>query len=451
MSGDIQPNPGPIWKYPCGVCNKPVKINQKGVQCDKCDQWYHTKCCSMSDETYNTVANTSYVWLCVNCDQPSFSQPDSSLDLDSRNSFSILSQESPSTGPPDLSAQSSTPQSNSSQHQRLLKRQPKDSLKVMSINCRSLRSSSKRVEFSTLVEIEKPDIIFGCESHLDSCIHTSEIFPSNYEIFRKDRVLGAGGVFLAIHERYASTDIPELASDCEAAWAKLKIHNSNPLYLCSFYRPPDNDIDPLIALDEMLQKLYTLTNGSANILLSGDFNLPDIDWSQGCLKQSCNYTPAINYKMLDIARDNYISQVNRHPTREANMLDLLFVTNPDLVTNIRTGPGMSDHDIVLANVDFKAEINKKPPRYVNVYSKANWSDLKSDLNNYQHTFFTTNPHEKSIEENWKSLKDAVSKATIAYIPQKKISSRWNLPYLTNELKRKIRKKHRRYKKSQTIR
>lgn len=42
--GDILPNPGPNYKFPCGVCSKPVKSNQKGIQCETCDKWYHTKC-----------------------------------------------------------------------------------------------------------------------------------------------------------------------------------------------------------------------------------------------------------------------------------------------------------------------------------------------------------------------------------------------------------------------
>ncbi|KAK3732634.1 hypothetical protein QZH41_002190 [Actinostola sp. cb2023] len=40
-------------------------------------------------------------------------------------------------------------------------------------------------------------------------------------------------------------------------------------------------------------------------------------------------------------------------------------------------------------------------------------------------------------------------ATKDHIPQKKISGRWDLPYLSRELKRKIRKKCRRYKKAKS--
>jgi len=40
-----------------------------------------------------------------------------------------------------------------------------------------------------------PDIIFGTESWLSSTFHSNEIFPHNYNIYRKDREDGFGGVF----------------------------------------------------------------------------------------------------------------------------------------------------------------------------------------------------------------------------------------------------------------
>ena len=37
ICGDINPNPWPQWRFPSGACHKPVKSNQKGIQCDYCD------------------------------------------------------------------------------------------------------------------------------------------------------------------------------------------------------------------------------------------------------------------------------------------------------------------------------------------------------------------------------------------------------------------------------
>ncbi len=32
-AGDVQPNPGPV-QYPCGICGKGVRRNQRGIACD---------------------------------------------------------------------------------------------------------------------------------------------------------------------------------------------------------------------------------------------------------------------------------------------------------------------------------------------------------------------------------------------------------------------------------
>lgn len=45
LSGDISLNPGPQYRHPRGTCSRPVKSNQKGLQCDSCDTWYHTRWC----------------------------------------------------------------------------------------------------------------------------------------------------------------------------------------------------------------------------------------------------------------------------------------------------------------------------------------------------------------------------------------------------------------------
>ena len=38
VSGDIGVNPGPVYRYPCTLCAKPVEKNQRGIGCDRCDR-----------------------------------------------------------------------------------------------------------------------------------------------------------------------------------------------------------------------------------------------------------------------------------------------------------------------------------------------------------------------------------------------------------------------------
>ena len=42
--GDIEYNPGPGIRHPCGICYQPVRRNQKALLYDLCDYWIHCKC-----------------------------------------------------------------------------------------------------------------------------------------------------------------------------------------------------------------------------------------------------------------------------------------------------------------------------------------------------------------------------------------------------------------------
>ena len=73
ICGDVEGNPGPNFKYPCGKCANPVKRNQQGIQCDKCDQWFHRKCESLSLTMYKSMADSNEEWFCGHCCLPDFS------------------------------------------------------------------------------------------------------------------------------------------------------------------------------------------------------------------------------------------------------------------------------------------------------------------------------------------------------------------------------------------
>lgn len=94
LGGDIEANPGQ-WKFPCGICSKPLKSNQMGIQCDECEQWFHVRpdCCDLSNEMYEILANSSCSWICPLCGLPNYSDSffDNSLhSLYSSNSFDPL-------------------------------------------------------------------------------------------------------------------------------------------------------------------------------------------------------------------------------------------------------------------------------------------------------------------------------------------------------------------------
>ena len=55
-----------------------------------------------------------------------------------------------------------------------------DKLSILSLNCRSVRSQSRRALLQSIMEEHQADIVIGCESHLDNSFSSQEIFPLQY-------------------------------------------------------------------------------------------------------------------------------------------------------------------------------------------------------------------------------------------------------------------------------
>ena len=145
-------------------------------------------------------------------------------------------------------------------------------LRILNLNCCSLRSDAKKASFLALVSEHNPDVICGTESHLDQSFYASEIFPDEYDVFRKDRALGGGGVFVCIKKQLQGLEEPSLNVQAELIWVKITPLNQSPIHICTFYHPPISDSPPIEQLHLSLANLLNQSKTLPNILLMGDFN-----------------------------------------------------------------------------------------------------------------------------------------------------------------------------------
>ena len=53
--------------FPCSICSKSVKSNQKALLCDNCCKWTHLKCTSLTVTDYIALSNDPSSWFCVRC------------------------------------------------------------------------------------------------------------------------------------------------------------------------------------------------------------------------------------------------------------------------------------------------------------------------------------------------------------------------------------------------
>ena len=94
-------------------------------------------------------------------------------------------------------------------------------------------------------------------------------------------------------------------------------------------------------------------------MLGGDFNAGYIDWDNNMIKP--NDKMAVHEKLLEIIADNDLTQ-QVEPTRHGRTLDLFLTNYPNIVQGMHTLPGISDHNIPVADCDINPSYNKKQPQ-----------------------------------------------------------------------------------------
>ena len=215
LSGDIEINPGPSFKYPCGRCERPVKSNQKGIQCDLCDKWYHVNCEHISSESYHLLANNTDEWFCGLCSLPPLS--DSFFEVPPPEPFS-----------PGQIEQIIEPTTS-------LNLTSKD-LFISHLNIRSLLP--KLDELRTFLHEYKCAHLFGVsETWLTDSVCDGLVGINGFQTHRRDRGGRGGGLLVYVSEHVTSIRRRDLEDpEIEALWIQVKIKKSW-LTICNTYRP----------------------------------------------------------------------------------------------------------------------------------------------------------------------------------------------------------------------
>ena len=168
----------------------------------------------------------------------------------------------------------------------------------------------------------------------------------------------------------------DITTTCELAVVKLLTENTIPAIIGAFYRPPSSN-QCIEELKNCLLKIPNLHRG--NLLLCGDFNLPDIGWSKNNLKDNPSY-PGESQFLLETMAEFGLSQHVSFPTRQPNILDLIMTNKEFSVGDLKSCPGVSDHDMIMFNFFVKPERLVSRARKIYLYHKADLISLKQGIN-----------------------------------------------------------------------
>ena len=313
------------------------------------------------------------------------------------------------------------------------------------VNLQSLRA--KKTCLYNLVDSSQPDVIVGTETWLKPDIHDSEFCPPGYIVrSRRDRHDGYGGVIIMTKSTIPADEIYN-SNDSELAAIAVKRGSKSPLITAGLYRPPSSN---QAQADRVCEEIRDLAHANRNapLWITGDFNLPDVNWST--LSTNGNSNPAaVNHAFISTFTDCGLQQMVDFPTRRDAILDLFFTNRPSLINKIRPLPGVSDHEALFIDTNIEAKHQRPPKRKIYLWNKADIEGLQTDISSFSTEFVDQHDSTQPVDDLWNDIKSGCQHLLDKHVPSKMTTQRYNQPWITRDLKRLSRRKKRAFKKYRT--
>ena len=178
-----------------------------------------------------------------------------------------------------------------------------------------------------------------------------------------------GGVFIFAKDNIESSEQKHLKTNCEILWVKIDLACSKSVYMASYYRQHEDDT---LSASESRKSVDMTSKLKGNIWILGDFNYPKLCWDSDLkpsIKPGCGHTQLYE-DFIDLLDDFSLTKMINVNTRGDSTLDLFLTRNHTLVSSVQVIQGISDHGMVVYEINCKASINNQPPRQVFLYRNA---------------------------------------------------------------------------------
>ena len=251
-----------------------------------------------------------------------------------------------------------------------------------------------------------------------------------FTIFRKDRVLRAGGgvCILVLNDSNTHTSIISIDYDqfpAEIVGCRLHLKHMSLNFFC-VYVAPNVDRSQFKSYIDCINFVLDC-NSNCSTFIFGDFNLPHIYNSS-----STNVSLPKESNFLNLCESKGLKQVNPYPTRGTSLLDLVLTDDPLLVSDLMCCPplGTSDHDSLKVAIvchdqldfdtsyDAVAQNNYQANVRIFLWAKADWISCGKFLQNicWDDVFF------KCSNANlcWSTFLNILMSCLNNFVPTKKL-------------------------------
>jgi len=196
-----------------------------------------------------------------------------------------------------------------------------------------------------LLHEELFDIVLITETWLKPTYPDSMLLANiaTYSAFRKDRTDSRGGGVCILTN---NSSVKAIKVDIDAKFNQLEllcidiVGNQYPVRVILGYRPPglDTDACDIQCTKQLIDCLTSLCNVDSSIVLAGDFNLPNIDWSN--LLFTVDDTCCSTLFSMFVKRFCFCQLVceptRLQPTGKSSLIDLVLCNDPFIVCDVCT-------------------------------------------------------------------------------------------------------------------
>jgi hypothetical protein len=313
-------------------------------------------------------------------------------------------------------------------------------LNILYTNSDSLLN--KRHELDLVIDKTKPDVICLTETlpkNTKYAVLNSELSIKNFHLFSN---LGNKnchrGVAIYINNTYNATQIFNNSPAKEIVSCEIKIKGSRNILIQTIYRSPNSTEENN---DLINQEILNSSKEYSKILILGDFNYPNIEWTDpNNPTPNCNnsekFLETIKQSFLHVFRPTHM-RVLQNPTT----IDLIFTTEYNMITNINHLAllGKSHHHILLFDLFLSSKISSAKQTKRFLYSKGDYNNIK---NEFKSISLESLQHLTGVEA-WDWLQNKLTNSINKNIPRSSLNHKkkviWLNAHTSDILKRKQQK------------
>ncbi len=211
------------------------------------------------------------------------------------------------------------------------------------------------------------------ETWLDSS-YSDALFAQSHVAFRVDRIGRSGGGTMILVPKVFHCFTPHAAiitDDYECVVVDVGLGVGSKFRIVCAYRTPSAR-----CAAGLVTYLETAFDAELPIIAAGDFNLPNIDWSNLTLQPRA--APA-ERQLFSCLVSHGFEQLVTTPTRRENILDLVFTSRPGMISSLSVCAPIlpSDHYMVVFDIRVPARAPLAAKRKFRNFRKGDYSRLHS--------------------------------------------------------------------------